>query len=258
VIPITSAPGGAKTSGYVTLQVGAPYNDGDPDVDPPMPGSPFEFEYWYTINPHHFAFDFHGPFFLPGASAPFGGVVLDYRDLEWRNFMGDVCPDPHLHDAPNIGNLAFLLNFTDIDPDSGACGHGKLVKGYGALLQILVGDDELDAAEALTQAVLLSARLRELGVSATHHRVGFLGTFFAGAGAGPAGGGGPGAVVIVSGTGRTRLQVTLDGAEGIEIGEPVSSLPVPLVAPEPAAGLQGIAALAAIAAIARRRRPRWL
>jgi hypothetical protein len=253
-------PGGvAKTAGIVTIQVGAPGSDGDPDVDPPAQGQPGAFQYWFTINPFQNVFDFHGPFFLPAVpNPPATADVLDYRDVIWRNAPQDVCPDPHLHDVPNLADediaMYFRDFFPDFDPDGGVCGHGKLVKGLGGFFEIAEGDSILDVLNKLEGTILAIDALEDLGVTATQHLVDSL----PGGGGSGAGSASPSAgVLIVSGTGRTKIEISVTGADGIEIGPPETSLPVPLVAaPEPAAGLQAIAVLVSLAALRRLRRGR--
>jgi hypothetical protein len=273
IIPIyADDPGGvAATDGAVLLNVGG--NDAIAQPDSIYDESAYGV--WSIINPGR---DFHGPYLHPDSllAVPnlLGFPLLDPLAVGFGAGVFDVCPLFHLHtrfcDDPINEDSLYEGH---ADPVPCVCGHGMFVPHRGPAIPIVAGYEPFTLALNMLQSFKsLREQFPELYRAATLHRISraFLVSFLNSSQ--PSGfresGGGLTAVaatsqvapsgnddayiVIVTGMGRTKMDVTLTGADGLNVGPVLASIPVP----EPSGLASGLAALASLAGLRRARRPR--
>jgi hypothetical protein len=119
------------------------------------------------------------------------------------------------------------------DPNPPVCGHGLFVALTGTSLRVPAGMCAGEVAAMAAASFNATALFRESGLSASAHAVSSSAVTVSLA---PQGTVAPQAeaVLIIAGVGASNLAVEAIGIEGLTVGEAVGSLPLPLVAPEPA------------------------
>jgi hypothetical protein len=248
------------------VDTGLEDNDADPSQPAAEPGEFGFFDFWSIQNPH--VGDYHGPYAWPlGPGAGF----LPTGDPAFLNFVGgpgDNCGLPHIHGGffglPLWDRFGFHA-----DLDIAACGHGVFLPSafpisviptrrnvpntvqlialtlasYGLPVSwhLYDGPSTIGGISDCTNPDLRRAVLVISGLSVTQFNVALYGPYtganFGGAGLVPRGAGGPDSQPLP-----------------IRIGPPLTSLPLPLLAPEPSDALLAGAALAALGSLAARAR----
>jgi hypothetical protein len=248
IIPIY---GSATTNGTLLINVGGISSlVADPSGSFPKSYDSNSYGVWSMINPA--IAHFHGPYVHP--ASPLASILsmtqLDPLTVGFGASPGDICPLFHKHGSFEEKG----------DPDGPGCGHGMFVPHRGPATPIVPGFEAFTVALNVIQSLdSLIVQFPELYRAATLHRVGiaFI-QALSGAGGNPktlreasapnlAAGtsGGDPYVIIITGTGRTKIDITLDGADGLTLGPVLSTLPVP----EPSRFGLGIAAIATLASL---------
>jgi hypothetical protein len=264
IIPIYGIP---TEAGTVLVNVGG--NDAIAQPDDDQYDSEV-YGIWSIINP---GIDFHGPYIHP--DSPLAGALniplLDPRTVPFGAGIFDVCPLFHLHTSSCGGGTDFQFEDHN-DPAPCICGHGMFVPHRGPAIPIVPGLEPFFVGLSMVQSFnSLREQFPELYRSATLHRIGlafllnYLGIL--GDSAPPAAaslvanssdvarlaaaGSDDAYLVILIGTGRTTMDLTVDGANGLTVGPVLSSIPVP----EPSGLISGLSALAVLAGLRRFRNP---
>lgn len=253
--------GDAEIDAALVVDTGLENHDGDHTLQPAAPGEFGFFDHWSIQNPH--VGDYHGPYaypFGPGVGyMPTGDPALD---VAFVGGPGDNCGLPHVHGGffgiPIWDEFGFHP-----DLDVAACGHGVFVPSAYEISVIPTRRNVPTTLQLVVQALL------NRGFHASWHEYTGPRTILDLSDCSS-----PAlrrAVLVISGLAVTQFNLALygpysgenlgggaelvprGGAPGaasqplpIRFGPPRSSLPLPLLAPEPETGLLGAAALAAL------------